>query len=157
VEWLSDEQQAAWRPFVALLLRLPTALDAQLQRDAGVNQFDYLVLSALSEAPCRTLRMSDLAATANSSLSRLSHVVSRLEAKGWVRRDACPSDGRVINAVLTDEGMEKVVATAPGHVAAVRELLVSALTEEEFAQLGAISAKVLAAQGIKVTIPNASR
>jgi DNA-binding MarR family transcriptional regulator len=153
MEWLSDEQQAAWRPFVALLLRLPTALDAQLQKDAGINQFDYLVLSALSEAPCRTLRMSDLAATANSSLSRLSHVVSRLEAKGWVRRDACPSDGRAINAVLTDEGMEKVVATAPGHVAAVRELLVSSLTEEEFAQLGEISAKVLAAQGIKVTIP----
>ena len=157
MEWLSDEQQAAWRPFVALLLRLPTALDAQLQKDAGINQFDYLVLSALSEAPCRTLRMSDLAATANSSLSRLSHVVSRLEAKGWVRRDACPSDGRAINAVLTDEGMEKVVATAPGHVAAVREMLVAALTEEEFAQLGAISAKVLAAQGIKVTIPNGSR
>jgi DNA-binding MarR family transcriptional regulator len=154
MEWLSDEQQAAWRPFVALLLRLPTALDAQLQKDAGITQFDYLVLSALSEAPCRTLRMSDLAATANSSLSRLSHVVSRLEAKGWVRRDACPSDGRAINAVLTDEGMAKVVATAPGHVTAVRELLVAALTEEEFAQLGAISAKVLAAQGIKVTIPN---
>jgi DNA-binding MarR family transcriptional regulator len=153
MEWLSDEQQAAWRPFIALLLRLPTALDAQLQKDAGINQFDYLVLSALSEAPCRTLRMSDLAATANSSLSRLSHVVSRLEAKGWVRRDACLSDGRVINAVLTDEGTEKVVATAPGHVAAVRELLVSSLTEEEFAQLGEISAKVLAAQGIKVTIP----
>ena len=154
MEWLSDEQQAAWRPFVALLLRLPTALDAELQKDAGITQFDYLVLSALSEAPSRTLRMSDLAATANSSLSRLSHVVSRLEAKGWVRREACRSDGRVINAVLTDEGMEKVVATAPGHVAAVRELLVGALTEEEFAQLGAISAKVLAAQGIKVTIPN---
>ena len=154
MEWLSDEQQAAWRPFVALLLRLPTALDAELQKDAGITQFDYLVLSALSEAPSRTLRMSDLAATANSSLSRLSHVVSRLEAKGWVRRDAYPSDGRAINAVLTDEGMEKVVATAPGHVAAVRELLVGALTEEEFAQLGAISAKVLAAQGIKVTIPN---
>jgi DNA-binding MarR family transcriptional regulator len=153
VEWLSDEQQAAWRPFVGLLLRLPAALDAQLQKDAGITQFDYLVLSGLSEAPNRTLRMSELAARANSSLSRLSHVVSRLEAKGWVRRDACPSDGRVINAVLTDEGMEKVVATAPGHVAAVRELLVSSLTEEEFAQLGEISAKVLAAQGIKVTIP----
>jgi DNA-binding MarR family transcriptional regulator len=153
MEWLSDEQQAAWRPFVALLLRLPAALDTQLQKDAGITQFDYLVLSGLSEAPGRTLRMSELAATANSSLSRLSHVVSRLEAKGWVRREPCPGDGRFINAVLTDEGWEKVKETAPGHVAAVRELLIGTLTEEEFAQFGAISAKVLAAQGIKVVVP----
>jgi len=156
MEWLTDEQQAAWRPFVALLLRLPAALDAQLQRDAGITQFDYLVLSGLSEAPGRTLRMSELAAIANSSLSRLSHVVSRLEAKGWVRREPCPGDGRFINAVLTDEGWHKVLATAPGHVAAVRELLINALSEQEFAQLGAISARVLAAQGIKVAIPNES-
>jgi DNA-binding MarR family transcriptional regulator len=155
MEWLTDEQQAAWRPFIALLLRLPAALDAQLQRDAGITNFDYLVLSGLSEAPDRTLRMSELAAIASSSLSRLSHVVSRLEAKGWVRREPCPGDGRFINAVLTDEGWQKVTATAPGHVRAVRELLVEALSEEEFAQLGAISARVLAAQGIKVAIPNA--
>ena len=156
MEWLSDEQQAAWRPFVALLVRLPAALDAQLQRDAGITQFDYLVLSSLSEARNRTLRMSDLAATANSSLSRLSHVVSRLEAKGWVRREPCPEDGRAINAVLTEEGWQKVAATAPGHVTAVRELLIDTLTKEEFEQLGAISARVLAAQGIKLVIPHQS-
>ena len=156
MEWLSDEQQVAWRSFVALLLRLPAALDGELQKDAGITQFDYLVLSGLSEAPNRTLRMSELAATASSSLSRLSHVVSRLEAKGWVRREPCAADGRFINAVLTDEGWEKVVATAPGHVIAVRELLVNALTKEEFEQLGAISEKVLAAQGIKIVIPNES-
>src|SRR5580704_15468932 len=136
MEWLTDEQQAAWRPFVALLLRLPAALDAQLQRDAGITQFDYLVLSGLSEAQGRTLRMSELAATANSSMSRLSHVVSRLEAKGWVRREQGPGDGRVINAVLTDEGWQKVLDTAPGHVAAVRELLVDILGPDEFEQLG---------------------
>jgi len=156
MEWLTDEQQAAWRPFIALLLRLPAALDAQLQRDAGITSFDYLVLSGLSESPGRTLRMSELAAIANSSLSRLSHVVSRLEAKGWVRREPCPGDGRFINAVLTDDGWRKVLATAPGHVTAVRELLLAPLTEEEFKQLGTISARVLAAQGIKVAIPNES-
>ena len=154
MDWLSDPQQAAWRPFVALLIRLPAALDAQLQKDAGISQFDYLVLSSLSEAPDRTLRMSELAATASSSLSRLSHVVSRLEVKGWVRREPCPGDGRFINAILTEEGWQKIVATAPGHVAAVRRLLVDMLTAEEFQALGAISEKVLAAQGIKVTVPN---
>ena len=120
MEWLTDEEQAAWRPFVALLFRFPALLDAQLQKDAGISHFEYMVLSSLSEAPGRALRMSELAAMASGSLSRLSHVVSRLEAKGWVRREPCPGDGRFINAVLTDPGWQKVVETAPGHVAAVR-------------------------------------
>ncbi len=154
MDWLTAEEQAAWRPLVALLLRLPAALDAQLQRDAGISHFEYLVLSSLSEAPGRTLRMSDLAAMASGSLSRLSHVVSRLEARGWVRREACPGDGRFINAVLTSDGWSKVVATAPGHVAAVRRLLADALTPEEFRALGAISERVLSGPGLNTVIPN---
>lgn len=143
--WLSAEEQAAWRPFIALTCRLPAALDAQLQKDAGISHFEYLVLSGLSEAPDRTLRMSDLAAMASGSLSRLSHVVSRLEDRGWVRREPCPGDGRYINATLTDDGWEKVVATAPGHVAAVRKLLVDLLTPAQLNDLGAISEQVLTA------------
>src|ERR1700685_2832080 len=154
MEWLTDEQQAAWRPFVALLLRLPAALDAQLQRDASITNFDYLVLSGLSESPGRTLRMSELAAIANSSLSRLSHVVSRLEARGWVRREPCPGDGRFINAVLTEPGWQKVVETAPGHVAAVRRLLIDTLSPEELRSLGQTSARILQAQGFKPVISN---
>lgn len=154
MDWLTAGEQAAWRPLVALLFRLPAALDAQLQKDAGISHFEYLVLSSLSEAPGRTLRMSDLAAMASGSLSRLSHVVSRLEARGWVRREACPGDGRFINAVLTEDGWAKVVATAPGHVAAVRRLLVDALTPEEFRALGAISEQVLGGPGLKTVLPN---
>ena len=146
MEWLTDEEQRAWRPFVAMLIRLPATLDAQLQKDAGLSHFDYLVLSSLSEAPGRTLRMSELAALASSSLSRLSHVVSRLESRGWVRRAACGGDGRFINAVLTDEGWRKVVEIAPGHVAAVRRLLVDTLTPDEFRALGKMSEQILAAE-----------
>lgn len=141
--WLTDDEQQAWRPFAALLFRLPAALDAQLQREAQITHFEYMVLISLSEAPERTLRMSDLAAMASGSLSRLSHVVSRLERRGWVRREPCPGDGRYINAILTDAGWEKVVATAPGHVEAVRKLIVDALTPEEFRALGAASAQIL--------------
>ena len=149
MSWLSAEEQAAWRPFVAVLFRMPAALDAQLQKEAGISHFEYMVLSSLSEAPGRTLRMSDLAALASGSLSRLSHVVSRLESRGWVRREACPGDGRFINAVLTDEGWAKVVATAPGHVAAVRKLLVDVLSPEELRALGSVSEHLLEAQGIQ--------
>src|SRR5271165_2697065 len=141
--WLSAQEQAAWRPFVALLFRMPAALDAQLQKDAGISNFEYMVLSSLSEAPGRTLRMSELAAMASGSLSRLSHVVSRLESRGWVRREGCPGDGRFINAVLTDEGWAKVAATAPGHVAAVRKLLIDVLSPEDLRTLGSISEHLL--------------
>jgi len=154
MNWLTAEEQAAWRSVVALLIRLPAAIEAELQRDAGLSHFDYLVLSGLSEAPDRTLRMSDLAAMASGSLSRLSHVVSRLEARGWVRREACPGDGRFINAVLTDDGWTKVVATAPGHVAAVRRLLVDVLTPGQLRELGAISDEVLAGLAQSTIIPN---
>lgn len=153
MNWLSAEEQAAWRPIIAMLFKLPAALEAQLQKDAGISNFEYLVLSSLSEAPDRTMRMSDLAAMASGSLSRLSHVVSRLETRGWVRREPCPGDGRYINAVLTDDGYAKVVATAPGHVATVRKLLADALPPAEFRDLGAISEHILQAQGIKVILP----
>jgi DNA-binding MarR family transcriptional regulator len=154
MNWLTAEEQAAWRSVVALLIRLPAAIEAELQRDAGISQFEYLVLSGLSEAPNRTLRMSDLAAMASGSLSRLSHVVSRLEARGWVRREACPGDGRFINAVLTDDGWAKVVATAPGHVAAVRRLLIDVLTPGQLRELGAISDEVLGGLAQSTIIQN---
>lgn len=141
--WLSAHEQAAWRQLAALLLRLPAALDADLQRGSGISHFEYMVLSSLSEAPGRAARMSDLAALASGSLSRLSHVISRMEARGWVRREACPGDGRFVNAVLTDDGWAKVVAAAPGHVAAVRRLVVDPLSATELAALGEASGRVL--------------
>ena len=87
-QWLTGEERDAWIPLVGMLIKLPAALDAQLQRDAGLSHFEYMVLSRLSEAPDRTLRMSDLAILANGSLSRLSHVVTRLERRGCRIRPA---------------------------------------------------------------------
>ena len=143
MRWLAPDELSAWLVYVATTSLLDGALDRQLQRDSGMPMAYYLILAMLSDVPGRTLRMSDLAAMASGSLSRLSHVVSRLEARGWVRREACPGDGRFINAVLTDDGWAKVVATAPGHVAAVRRLLIDVLTPEQLRELGAISDEVL--------------
>jgi DNA-binding MarR family transcriptional regulator len=142
--WLSSAELDAWMPFGGLLLKLPAALDAQMQRDSGLSHFEYLVLAGLSEAPGRTRRMSELAALANGSLSRLSHVVKRLEARGWVRREPCPADGRYTNAQLTDEGWAKVLASAPGHVEAVRTLILDTLTGDELQRLGDVARRVLA-------------
>jgi DNA-binding MarR family transcriptional regulator len=141
--WLTPDEHDAWIPLAGLLIKLPAALDAQLQRDAGLSHFEYMVLAGLSEAPGRTLRMSQLADLASGSLSRLSHVVTRLERRGWVRREACPGDGRYTNAVLTDEGWAKVVATAPGHVGTVRALVIDAIGPEQIGQLGDIARRIM--------------
>lgn len=141
--WLTDDERDAWICLVGVFIKLPAALDAQLQRDAGISHFEYMVLSRLSEASDHTLRMSDLAVLANGSLSRLSHVVTRLERRDWVRRETCPGDGRYTNAVLTDQGMAKVEATAPGHVAAVRDLVIDALRPEQVEQLRDISQAIM--------------
>lgn len=141
--WLTPEEQDAWRQLAALLTRLPAALDGQLQRDAQLTHFGYWVLAMLSEAPDRSLRMSELAAQANSSLSRLSHGVTRLVAQGYVRRHRACDDGRGQVAVLTDAGFAKLEAAAPGHVEAVRRLVFDPLTPEQVCALGTLSRTLL--------------
>lgn len=133
--WLDDAQQDAWRQLAAVLLKLPSELEHQLQRDAGMGHIEYWVLALLSEAPERSLRLSHLAAQANATLSRLSHVITRLERHGWVRRAPCPDDARATLAVLTDEGARQLEAAAPGHVEAVQELVFDGLDRTEVAHL----------------------
>ena len=123
-------------------MKLPATLDGDMQRTADLTLFEYLVLSNLSEAEDRTLQMSELAALANSSLSRLSHVVGRLQKRGWVTREVCPYDGRSHQAVLTDAGMKKLESAVPDHVHTVRELVIDALTDAQLRQLANAAGKV---------------
>jgi DNA-binding MarR family transcriptional regulator len=134
--WLDEEQQRTWRTWLAVSELVPRALDAQLQRDAGLSHAAYVVLAMLSEAPGRSRRMSDLARRANQSQSRLSHTVARLEERGWVRRERSAEDGRGNLAVLTDAGWDVVRSAAPGHVDAVREAMFEPLTAELTRLLG---------------------
>lgn len=141
--WLTPEQLTAWIRFEAVVELLPAVLDSQLQRDAQLTHFEYLVMAKLSESPERVLRMTALAATTNSTLPRLSHVVSRLETRGFVERVPCPHDRRATNAHLTEQGWEKVVATAPGHVENVRSHVIDVLDEEQLSQLDGIMQAML--------------
>ncbi|MHA7268661.1 MarR family winged helix-turn-helix transcriptional regulator [Arthrobacter sp. HLT1-20] len=141
--WLSEQERDAWVRFTAVLELLPAALNLQLLTDENLTHFDYFTLAMLSEAPGRTLRTSALAARTNATLPRLSRVVSRLEDSGLVERALCAEDRRATNVLLTEAGWAKVVAAAPGHVAAVRELVIDALTAEQVQQLSAISCAVL--------------
>jgi DNA-binding MarR family transcriptional regulator len=141
--WLTPDELGAWVRLVAVVELLPGVLESQLRRDADLSHFEYYVLAMLSEAPERTLRMTTLAQTTNATLARLSHVVQRLEGRGLVERFPCPDDRRATNARLTAAGWAKVEASAPGHVAAVREHVIDALTPEQVTQLTAIADAVL--------------
>jgi len=143
VRWLSPRELRTWMRLQAVSELLPGVLDAQLQRDAQLTHFEYLVLAMLSEAEGRTLRMTDLALKTNATLPRLSHVVKRLEGRGYVERTPCPEDRRATLAVLTDAGWDKVVATAPGHVGTVREHIIDRLTPEQVDQLDQIARSIL--------------
>ena len=145
--WLTDVEAAAWIPLLSTAMRLPAALDLQLQAAAGLSNFEYGVMAGLSMQEETTMRMSELARLANSSLPRLSKVIDRLDLSGWVVRRADPTDGRSILATLTPLGVEKVKATAPGHVARVRQLIFDQLTPAQVRQLASIMGKISAALG----------
>jgi DNA-binding MarR family transcriptional regulator len=141
--WLDDEEMSAWLALNGVILLLPAALDSQMQRDNGITMFEYLVLAMLSEAPGRTLQLKRLASVTNGSLSRLSHVVTRLERRDWVRREPMADNGRVTMARLTDAGYAKVVASAPDHVETVRQLVFDNLDRRQVRQLQEISTRLL--------------
>ena len=141
--WLDEQEMRSWLALVSLIIRLPATLDAQLRRDADITHFDYQVLAVLSAADDGSLRMRELGTFTDASLSRLSHCMSRLEQRGWVRRSVDPTDGRSTLATLTDAGVAKLVATAPGHVDAVRRHVLDPLTRRQVAELGNIARRII--------------
>jgi DNA-binding MarR family transcriptional regulator len=136
VRWLDPDEQKAWRSFI----RATRLLDGAIQRDLachGVSHDEYEILVNLSEQPCRSMRMSDLAESVVNSRSRLTHTVGRLENRGYVRREASPDDRRGVLCVMTDEGFATLEVAARSHVSGVRENLLDQMTREQFLALGA--------------------
>src|SRR3954452_23393647 len=136
--WLDDQEHHAWRSYLTATRLLATQLDRELQRDSQIPHTYYEILVQLSEAPDRSLRLSELADASESSRSRLSHAVARLEKNGWVRRESCPTDRRWAFAVLTDAGFAALAEAAPAHVTSVRTHLFDRLSREQVGQLAAI-------------------
>ncbi|MGW7681248.1 MarR family winged helix-turn-helix transcriptional regulator [Kribbella sp. NPDC054772] len=141
--WLKADELDTWKTLQLTMALLTTALGEQLQRDSNLSFLEYYVLAGLSDQPEHTMRLSSLAVLANSELSRLSHLVRRLENRGLVRREPDPNDGRFTNAILTPEGYAELVKAAPGHVELVRKLVFDPLTESEGRALQKAMAKLL--------------
>ena len=144
VRWLTDQELASYLSLVRLMTWLPWSIDQQLQRDSGLRLVEYQALAMLSESPRRTMRMSALAEVTNASLSRLSHLVARLEDRGWVYRAPDPNDGRFTNATLTEKGFRILAEAAPAHVAHVRSVVVDVLSPEQLRRMGRDAEQILA-------------
>ncbi len=138
---LSHPEWSAWLQLVSTFTLLPAALDAQLQREAGMSHFEFEVMVVLSRQPDRSLQLKDLAALANGSLSRLSHVISRLEGRAWVRR-RIGTKGRATRAELTDEGYQRLMAAGPIHLREVRRLVFDVLTPQEVKALKQVTSRI---------------
>ena len=126
-----SDQQQVWEHLRTVVIALPTLLDRQLERDAGISNFEYSVMARLSMIEGLTMRLSDLAADCNSTQPRLSKVMVRFELRGWVTRSPDPDNGRYTLAALTDAGLQKVVDSAPGHVQEVRRLVFDPLSSAQ--------------------------
>lgn len=142
--WLDGDQQQAWQDLLTVVIGLPALLDRQLQHDAGISNFEYSVLARLSMTGARTMRLSDLAAQCTSTQQRLSKVMTRFEQQGWIARYADPDNGRYTLATLTEEGWQKVVDSAPGHVEQVARLVFEPLSPAQQRQLAAAVARIAA-------------
>ncbi|MDQ2661650.1 MAG: MarR family winged helix-turn-helix transcriptional regulator [Actinomycetota bacterium] len=140
---LSVLQRTAWIRFAIVAHGIPAELNSRLLSDAGIGQFEFLVLNHLNLSEGRSMSMSRLGVLMAASPSRLSHVVARLESDGRVRRSRSRDDKRVVVATLTDRGVELFRTSAPGYFAAVRELFFDRLDEADLAQLDRLMGKVL--------------
>lgn len=142
--WLDADELEAWIPLIPVLLLLPGALDAQLQRDSGLTFYEYVVLSSLTQVDADGFRMSELAAVTSGALNRLSQVVTRMEQRGWVARHPDPDDKRATRVVLLPEGRRVVGSAAPGHVDAVRRAVFDGLSPSQVRQLRRIALAIAA-------------
>ena len=145
INWLTDDEQRAWRA----VLRMQTVLSNQLDRDlverSGISDGDYSVLVALSEAPTGRLRSFELGRATQWEKSRLSHHLTRMQKRGLIAREDCPTDARGAYVVLTADGRTTIRNAAPQHVASVRRYFVDILSPAQLAAMTDAANSVIAA------------
>lgn len=152
--WLNECEDRAWRGY----RRMRALLDLQLARDlvcdSGLSDADYTVLAVLSESPRQRLRQIVLADRMLWSNSRLSHHLSRMQARGLVRREPHADNPRAIDAALTAEGLRAIEQAAPMHLESVRRHFIDVLTEEQLDVLGDVTETVI--DHLRATIDGAA-
>jgi DNA-binding MarR family transcriptional regulator len=139
---LSTSELAAWRGFLRTHARLLRHLDRRLTDEQGLPTSSYEVLLRLAEAPRGTMRMKDIADSLLLSRSGLSRVVDELERKGYVARQACASDARGTEAVITRSGRGAFRKAQSSHLRSVRAEFLDKLSDEQLRELADVWAAV---------------
>jgi DNA-binding MarR family transcriptional regulator len=145
VRWLDERELRAWRSLQFMQMRLEGELARQLAAESGLSYPDYLVLVALTDRPDGRMRLFELAEALGWEKSRVSHQVGRMADRGLVAKEKCDSDRRGAFVVITAKGRREIEAAAPGHVAAVRRLVVDRLSAAQLDAIGEAAEVVLAA------------
>ena len=138
INWLDEEQQHSWRAYIMGTELLQHQLDRELREEHDLSFSEYEILVRLSETDDGRMRMALLADAMSHSRSRVTHTIARMEKSELVQRAAAQSDGRGVEAVMTDAGRRKLVEAAPTHVRGVRAHLVDIASDDDFAALGRI-------------------
>jgi DNA-binding MarR family transcriptional regulator len=157
---LTTDEESLWRSFIRVVITMPRVLEDDLERKGGLSLTEYSVLMVLSEAPDRELRMNDIANRAALSASRITRVVADLEQDGLVTKRRSSGDGRGNVAALTDDGLTKLRATWPDHLAGVRGRFMDHLSNDEvsvFAPIFERVAKALDDNVLAAPKPGASK
>jgi len=141
--WLTDEEQHAWRGLLRMTAQLNARMNRQLQDDYGISLADYDVLVVLSEAPDGRCRVFELTEALAWEQSRVSHQLARMQRRGLVARQECPTDARGAFAVITEAGRAAIERAAPAHVETVRRLVFDGLGPDKLAALTAVTEGVL--------------
>lgn len=143
VSEISPDDWAVWRLYVSSGRRLIAELDRRLQSEVGVSHPEHTVMLALAEAPDRQLRTGELAELLAWEKSRVSHQISRMEARGLVARTECPTDGRGTWITLTPDGRRAMLKAMRSHATDIRELFFDKLTDDEKASIRAAAIRML--------------
>ncbi|MBK3562342.1 MarR family winged helix-turn-helix transcriptional regulator [Streptomyces sp. MBT62] len=118
---LTAQEERFWRALMRVIVALPRSLDDDLLRATGLTLTEYVVLMSLSEAENQELRMADLAAATALSASRITRVVDALQSRGQVVKRRYEGDARGNVATLTPDGMQRLQAAYPVHLASARK------------------------------------
>jgi DNA-binding MarR family transcriptional regulator len=151
-----SEQSLGAQAFVALLRAhsaVTRQLNAQLNADHGLTISDFEVLLRLARAPDKRMRRVDLAQEVLLTASGITRLLDGLERAGYVERDSCDSDRRVVYAVLTEDGLAKLRAAAESHFGQVDELFGGRYDERELTELSGLLARLDGAEPEPCDVP----
>lgn len=119
------------------------SLDTALLEQKGLSLSEYEVLIRLARVPDRAIRLSQLAEMVLMKPSGMSHLVNRLEKRGFLERRRPSDDARGYLAVLTDPGMDRLLEAIPVHLESLDQHLVGRLSEPQLKTLAQSLEQVL--------------